>query len=68
LYYNGSLVNSRSDATGNINNTAKTLEIGRRGGGSFFNGRLTGQKIYNRALTAAEVADTFNATRWRFGV
>ena len=68
LYYNSNLVSSRSDATGNITNTSKTLEIGRRGGGSYFNGKLTGQKIYNKALSAAEIQQNFNATRGRFGI
>jgi hypothetical protein len=66
LYYNSNLVSSRSDATGNITNTSKTLEIGRRGGGSYFNGRLTGQKIYNRALTASEIQQNYNALKSRF--
>jgi hypothetical protein len=68
LYYNANLVSSRSDATGNITNTSKILEIGRRGGGSYFNGRLTGQKIYNKALSDAEVQQNFNALRGRFGL
>jgi hypothetical protein len=68
LYYNSNIVSSRSDATGNISNTSKALEIGRRGGGSYFNGRLTGQKIYNRALTAQEIQQNFNALRSRFSI
>ena len=65
LYRNGEQVNS-SNTTGNITNTFKTLEIGRRGNGSYFNGRLTGQKIYNRALTAAEITQNYNALKSRF--
>jgi len=67
LYRNGEQVNS-GNTTGNITNTSKTLEIGRRGGGSYFNGRLTGQKIYNKSLTASEVKQNFVALRGRFGI
>ena len=67
LYRNGEQVNS-GNTTGNITNTSKTLEIGRRGSGSYFNGRLNGQKIYNKALTSTEVTKNFNALRGRFGI
>ena len=67
LYRNGVQLNSAT-STGNITNTSKTLEIGRRGGGSYFNGRLNGQKIYNKALTASEIKQNFNALRGRFGI
>ena len=33
-----------------------------------FQGRVSNIKIYNRALTAGEIAQNFNATRSRFGV
>ena len=32
------------------------------------NGRISSMKIYNRALSAAEVSQNFNATRGRFGI
>ncbi len=67
LYRNGVQLNSAT-STGNITNTTKALEIGRRGTGSYFIGRLTGQKIYKKALTAAEVKQNFNALRGRFGI
>lgn len=35
---------------------------------TYFLGSLASVKIYNRALTAAEVAQNFNATRGRFGI
>jgi hypothetical protein len=44
-------------------------------GGSFnassyriFNGKVGAYSLYNKELTAQEVADYYNATRWRFGV
>ena len=67
LYRNGEQLNSAT-STGNITNTSQTLEIGKRGGGSYYNGRLTGQKIYNRALTASEIQQNFNALRGRFSI
>jgi hypothetical protein len=68
LYYNTTIVSSRSDATGNINNSSKSLEFGRRGAGSYFGGKLAAPKIYNRALTPQEVQQNFQALRGRFGI
>jgi len=69
-YLNGNLINS-GVKTGPLN-TADTgvLEIGRDDGiGSrVFNGNISQVKIYNRALTAAEIQQNFNATRGRFGI
>ena len=67
LYRNGVQLNSAT-STGNITNTSKTLEIGRRGTGSYFIGRLTGQKIYNKALSVSEIQQNFNASRGRYGI
>ena len=67
LYRNGVQLNSTT-STGNITNTSKTLEIGRRGTGSYFIGRLNGQKIYNKALSASEIQQNFNALRGRYGI
>ena len=38
------------------------------GGSEYTNGTVSGGLIYNRALTAAEVLQNYNATRHRFGV
>ena len=67
LYRNGVQLNSGT-STGNITNTSKTLEIGRRGTGAYFIGRLNGQKIYNKALSASEIQQNYNALRGRFGI
>lgn len=67
IYRNGFLA-SASTSTGNITNTSKALEIGRRGTASYFTGRLTGQKIYSRALSLSEIQQNFNAIRGRFGI
>jgi hypothetical protein len=68
-YYNGNAVTTTnfSNWTGSMLN----VNIGR--GFSLdserkFNGKIPSVKIYNRALTAAEVTQNFNATRSRYGI
>jgi len=50
--------------------SGRTLHIGRFvvGTGREFNGNIASVKIYNRALTAAEIQQNFNANRGRFGI
>lgn len=68
LYRNGSLVNTYgAAATGNLINTTKSLTIGLRGG-QYFGGRISNAKVYNKALTATEVAQNFATLRGRFGI
>jgi len=67
LYRNGSSVGTPVTTTGNITNTSKTLTLGVRGG-QYFDGRISNAKTYNRALTAAEIQQNFNALRGRFGI
>jgi len=38
------------------------------GASNFYNGEISQVKIYDRALTAAEIKQNFNATRGRFGI
>jgi hypothetical protein len=37
-------------------------------GGRFFNGNISIAMIYNKALTADEIRQNFNATRARYGI
>ena len=72
LYSNGVLVNSLP-ITGNITNTTVPLFLGanpQTDGNhvQFFNGSLALFKIYNRVLSASEIAQNYNAMRKRFGV
>jgi prepilin-type N-terminal cleavage/methylation domain-containing protein len=67
LYRNGSSIGVPVVSTGNITNTSKALTLGVRGG-QYFGGRISNTRIYNRALTAAEVQQNFNATKGRFGL
>ena len=53
--------------------TGSNLELGRanylNGAGSrFFTGKIAQASVYNRALTAAEIQQNFNATKARFGL
>jgi hypothetical protein len=72
-YLNGNLINS-GVKTGPLNTAdiglSGVLEIGRDDGiGSrVFNGNIAQVKMYNRALTASEIQQNFNATRGRFGI
>ena len=56
--------------TGSVNFTGSgiTFNLGKWHGGREFNGNIASTKIYNRALSAAEVSQNFNATRSRFGI
>ena len=68
-YYNGSAVTTTnfSNWTGSMLN----VNIGRGfslSGERWFIGKIPSVKIYNRALTAAEITQNFNAQRGRFGI
>jgi len=66
IYINGVLSNSINS---NVNISVSTVNIGRwQSGGRYFNGDIASARIYNRALTAAEVLQNFNATKSRFGL
>lgn len=74
LYINGVLVNSDTQ-TGTINTDNGGMSIGVYGGftaafgrGYFYNGNLAICRVYNRALSATEVAQNFAAHRGRFGI
>jgi hypothetical protein len=59
-YVNGALVSTRT-ATGPITTSANPLRIdGNNIWGEFFNGVIDEVRIYNRALTAAEIQSDVN--------
>jgi hypothetical protein len=70
IYANGVLRATSTSLTGTVTqNTTGAAFIGIYGGGGYpFNGRIAQTQIYNRALTAAEVSQNFNALRGRFGI
>ena len=36
--------------------------------GNYFDGKISNVKMYNKTLTASEVAQNFNALRGRYGI
>jgi len=68
LYVNGVLANSTT-ITGTSQATPQILYIYSRAGGNYFQkGNLHTLSAYNRALTASEVLQNYNATKTRFGL
>ena len=65
IYKNGVLQGSGSIAS--FIGTTNIL-IGRWASNYYFSGNGSNYKIYNRALTAAEISQNFNALRGRFGI
>ena len=63
---------NKAQTTGNIGANAGTIGnsvLGSyNGGNEILNGNIAMAQIYNRALTAAEVTQNFNAIRGRFGL
>lgn len=70
LYINGDLIQTSSSPviTGSVS-TGTNYNIGREPFvTSYFNGNMSAIKIYNKALTASEIRQNFNALRGRFGI
>ena len=71
LYTNGILTNGTRDgvAQTSVINGNTNLFVGSRAGSSlFYSGRINQPMMYNRALSAAEIQQNFNAIRGRFGI
>ena len=69
IYTNGVL--QKSIATNANVATGNTISVGNFQGGSpsrYWNGNVATATLYNRALTAAEILQNFNALRGRFGL
>ena len=67
LYLNGSQV-AIQPQTGNIVNTGITRISGYDNNNETWNGNIAQVSIYNRALTATEISQNFNATKSRYGL
>ena len=72
MYVNGSLYSTVSTAV-IPTNIYGGIYLGKRWdinstGDEFFTGRIPSVKIYNRALTQAEITQNFNALRGRYGI
>jgi hypothetical protein len=64
IYLNGVL-----DGTGTntlVTPASNTLYVGRTGTGEYFTGRIPSAQIYNRVLSAAEVAQNYDALKVRY--
>tara|TARA_B100001939_G_scaffold340083_1_gene347686 strand:+ start:282 stop:1514 length:1233 start_codon:yes stop_codon:yes gene_type:complete len=71
-YMNGELNDSEADAGKSISSSGDmTINIGAQRNssgnpGSYFPGRIAKVEIYNKALTAAEILQNYNATKGRY--
>jgi hypothetical protein len=69
LYINGYL-EATTNISNAINNTSTVSSVGylRYTNLQHFNGRISLTKVYNRALSAQEILQNYNATKSRFGL
>jgi hypothetical protein len=67
IYQNGILENSGS-FSGTIGTNSISVKIGKPNDTYAFGGNVATTQIYNRALSAQEVSQNFNALRGRFGI
>jgi hypothetical protein len=66
LYENGALIGTTNMSI-SLNNTTDPLYIGQLNGGGYnFNGKLGTMMTYNRALSAQEVKQNYDATKGRY--
>jgi len=70
MFLDGSLVSQATAASGTVWNTNANVTIGALSSGIDWNfsGNIAQTLMYNRALTATEVLQNYNATRGRFGL
>ena len=66
-YYNDTLINSKSNPGSISSNAASDLKIGMNSS-DCWNGQIAIVNIYNKALTAQEVLQNYNATKSRFNL
>lgn len=68
FYVNGTLVATKSITTGLVPNDVDIFIGARPNGIQLFDGDIANPRIYNRALTAAEVLRNYNADKAKFGL
>ena len=67
--YGDGISNTTSNTVSTTALSTDFISIGSNGGAaSYFKGNIAQTQIYNRALSASEVLQNFNATRARFGI
>ena len=62
--------NGQADGTTTVTNFAPTnpVRLGLANAGEYHTGTVYNLQIYNRALSAAEIAQNFNSLRGRYGI
>jgi hypothetical protein len=68
LYLNGILTSTSAVSPAITLNSSENVTIGRRATGQYFTGNISNVQIYNRALSASEVLQNYNAQKSRFGL
>lgn len=70
IYKNGVLYTSRSIGNVPATNPASNgrIGLGHANADNYFHGKMSSVSIYNRALSAAEILQNFNAMRGRYGL
>ena len=70
LYENGALIGTKNAGTNVANLSFSNNYIGKSNwaGDSTWDGKISNVQIYNRALTASEATQNFNAVRSRYGM
>jgi hypothetical protein len=68
IYINGLYIRQSSVVTGSISSTGGGFRLARYSSGGYINSRIGNSKIYNRALTPAEIKQNFEALRGRYEI
>ena len=66
FYIDGELKYSANKPSGNLYNSSAAMTTGRSPSGDYWAGDIPLTRFYNTALTAAEVAQNYNATKSKF--
>jgi len=66
LYLNGREDGTSADTTTFTGN--QEIVIGAYGSGNYYSGRISYVQVYNRALSATEILQNYNATKKRYGL
>jgi hypothetical protein len=66
VYINGTNIYSTTAGSGPISSNSNAVRIGFDDNNWYWGGRISSTKIYNRALTASEVRQNFDALKERF--
>lgn len=68
VYVNGSSIFSNASGVGSLPSNVNPVRIGFDDNNWWWGGKIAQTMIYNRALSAVEIAQNFNAQRGRYGI